>query len=158
MLCDVEWAEDGTYVPGEEFSPERFFDDGLKNSTEFDLKLGYFSSAAITATFADLAVSPSKITYTYRPTDDVNRGGEANVINTAVRKALEVNGGGDVLMEMQYTLKKSGKKNVKEVTVSGYPATYKNFRPANEETLKGAAIMNASQNDPVVRKKILGIF
>ncbi len=47
MLCDVEWAEDGTYVPGEEFSPERFFDDGLKNSTEFDLKLGYFSSAAI---------------------------------------------------------------------------------------------------------------
>ena len=47
MLCDVEWAEDGTYVPGEEFSPERFFNDGLKNSTEFDLKLGYFSSAAI---------------------------------------------------------------------------------------------------------------
>lgn len=118
----------------------------------------HFSSAAITATFADLAVSPSKITYTYRPTDDVNRGGEANVINTAVRKALEVNGGGDVLMEMQYTLKKSGKKNVKEVTVSGYPATYKNFRPANEETLKGAAIMNESQNDPVVRKKLLGIF
>ena len=47
MLCDVEWAEDGTYVPGEEFSPERFFNDGLMNSTEFDLKLGYFSSAAI---------------------------------------------------------------------------------------------------------------
>ncbi len=47
MLCDVEWAEDGTYVPGEEFSPERFFNDGLKNSTDFDLQLGYFSSAAI---------------------------------------------------------------------------------------------------------------
>ena len=47
MLYEVEWAEDGTYVPGEEFSPERFFNDGLKNSTEFDLKLGYFSSAAI---------------------------------------------------------------------------------------------------------------
>ena len=47
MLYEVEWAEDGTYVPGEEYSPERFFDDGLKNSTEFDLKLGYFSSAAI---------------------------------------------------------------------------------------------------------------
>ena len=109
-------------------------------------------------TFADLAVSPNKITYTYRPTDDVNRGGEANVINTAVRKALEANGGGDVLMEMQFTLKKSGKKNVSEVTVTGYPATYKNFRPADEETLKGAATMNAAQNDPVMRKKILGIF
>ncbi len=47
MLYEVEWAEDGTYVPGEEFSPERFFNDGLKNSTEFDLQLGYFSSAAI---------------------------------------------------------------------------------------------------------------
>ena len=47
MLNEVDWAEDGTYVPGEEYSPERFFDDGLKNSTEFDLKLGYFSSAAI---------------------------------------------------------------------------------------------------------------
>ena len=47
MLYEVEWADDGTYVPGEEFSPERFFNDGLKNSTEFDLKLGYFSSAAI---------------------------------------------------------------------------------------------------------------
>lgn len=47
MLYEVDWAEDGTYVPGEEYSPERFFNDGLKNSTEFDLKLGYFSSAAI---------------------------------------------------------------------------------------------------------------
>ena len=47
MLYEVDWAEDGTYAPGEEYSPERFFDDGLKNSTEFDLKLGYFSSAAI---------------------------------------------------------------------------------------------------------------
>lgn len=109
-------------------------------------------------TFADLVVSPNKITYTYRPTDDVNRGGEANVINTAVRKALEANGGGDVLVEMQFTLKKSGKKNVKEVTVSGYPATYKNFRNADEETLKAAAMMNSLQNDPEVRKKVLGIF
>lgn len=32
MLKDVEWAKDGTYIPGEEFSPERFFNDGLKNS------------------------------------------------------------------------------------------------------------------------------
>ena len=82
----------------------------------------HFSSPAITMTIADLEVSPKKITYTYRPSYEVNRGGEANVINTAVREALEVNGGGDVLVEMQFTLKKSGKKNVKEVTVSGYPA------------------------------------
>ena len=47
MLYEVDWAEDGTYVPGEEYSPERFFDDCLHNSNEFDLQLGYFSSAAI---------------------------------------------------------------------------------------------------------------
>ena len=47
MLYDVNWAEDGTYRPGEYNSPERLFNDGLRNSTEFDLQLGYFSSAAI---------------------------------------------------------------------------------------------------------------
>ena len=80
-----------------------------------------FSSSAITATFADLVVSPQKITYTYTPTDDVRRGGPTNVVNTAIRKALEVNGGGDVLVELQTTIKKSGRRNISEVTVSGYP-------------------------------------
>ena len=47
MLYEVDWAEDGTYVPEEEYSPERFFNDCLHNSKEFDLQLGYFSSAAI---------------------------------------------------------------------------------------------------------------
>ena len=117
-----------------------------------------FGSSAITATFADLVVSPKKITYTYKPTDDVRRGGEVNVINTAIRKALEVNGGGDVLVELQTTIKKKGKRNVSEVTVSGYPATYKNFRCADDETLKNALIMRSVQDEPVVKKKILGIF
>lgn len=60
MLYEVKWAEDGTYVPGEEFSPERFFNDGLKNSTEFDLKLGYFSSAAISVLAEGFATFISK--------------------------------------------------------------------------------------------------
>ena len=60
MLYEVEWPEDGTYVPGEEFSPERFFNDGLKNSTEFDLKLGYFSSAAISVLAEGFATFISK--------------------------------------------------------------------------------------------------
>lgn len=47
MLKDVEWASDGTYRPGDRFSPERFFGDGLRHSSCFDLQLGYFSSAAI---------------------------------------------------------------------------------------------------------------
>lgn len=60
MLYEVDWAEDGTYVPGEEYSPERFFNDGLKNSKEFDLKLGYFSSAAISVLAEGFATFISK--------------------------------------------------------------------------------------------------
>lgn len=117
-----------------------------------------FGSSAITATFADLEVSPRKITYTYRPSDDVRRGGVENVINTAIRMALEANGGGDVLVELQTTVKKTGRRNVSEVTVSGYPATYKNFRCADEETLKEALKLRAVSDEPVAKKKILGIF
>ena len=47
MLYEVDWAEDGTYRPGEYYSPEKFFNDGLENCNEFDLQLGYFSSATI---------------------------------------------------------------------------------------------------------------
>ena len=47
MLYEVDWAEDGTYRPGEFYSPEKFFNDCLENSKEFDLQLGYFSSATI---------------------------------------------------------------------------------------------------------------
>ena len=81
---------------------------------------------------ADLDVSPTKITYTMRPSKEVRNGGYKNVLNTAVREALEKNGGGDVLVEMQVTSEyKSGVfggKKVKSVTVSGYPGVYKNFR------------------------------
>lgn len=60
MLSEVEWAEDGTYVPGEDFTPERFFNDGLNNSKEFDLQLGYFSSAAISVLADGFATFISK--------------------------------------------------------------------------------------------------
>ena len=41
MLYEVDWAEDGTYRPGEYNSPEKFFNDCLENSKEFDLQLGF---------------------------------------------------------------------------------------------------------------------
>lgn len=60
MLKDVVWASDGTYRPGEKFSPERFFNDGLKNSCSFDLQLGYFSSATISVLAEGFATFISK--------------------------------------------------------------------------------------------------
>lgn len=60
MLYEVDWAEDGTYRPGEYNSPEKFFNDGLANSNEFDLQLGYFSSATISALADGFATFISK--------------------------------------------------------------------------------------------------
>lgn len=81
---------------------------------------------------ADLNVSSSRVSYTYRPTSDERRGGTQNVINCAIQAALKANGGGDVLVAPEYSITKKsglfGGKKVKEVVVSGYPATYKNFR------------------------------
>ena len=60
MLFEVDWAEDGTYRPGEYNSPENFFNDGLENSNEFDLQLGYFSSATISVLADGFATFISK--------------------------------------------------------------------------------------------------
>ena len=60
MLFEVDWAEDGTYRPGEYNSPEKFFNDGLENSNEFDLQLGYFSSATISVLADGFATFISK--------------------------------------------------------------------------------------------------
>ena len=47
MLKDVTWASNLTYTPSGEHTPIEFFTQGLLNSRSFDLKLGYFNSAAI---------------------------------------------------------------------------------------------------------------
>jgi len=60
MLYEVDWAEDGTYRPGEFYSPEKFFNDCLENSKEFDLQLGYFSSATISVLADGFATFISK--------------------------------------------------------------------------------------------------
>ena len=60
MLFEVDWAEDGTYRPGEYNSPEKFFNFWLENSNEFDLQLGYFSSATISVLADGFATFISK--------------------------------------------------------------------------------------------------
>ena len=87
-----------------------------------------------TATVADLEVSDERISFTFQP----RLGGDLNVIKTAIREALRVNGGGDILVNLEYITvsKKSGWGNtcssIHEITVSGYPAKYKNFRNLND--------------------------
>ena len=90
-----------------------------------------------TATAADLQISPTRISFTYTPGKEVRRGGDKNVINTAIREALRNNGGGDVLVAMEYlTLCKPawwGVSSIRQITVTGYPATYTRFHSLGDE-------------------------
>lgn len=90
---------------------------------------------------SDLDVSNEKITYTLIPKASVRRGGSRNCINTAISEALALNGG-DVLIETQQATITRGLyvRKIKSVTVTGYPAKYKNFRPADDKTLKEAVV------------------
>ena len=47
MLKDCDWSIDRDYKTGSENEPLQFYLEGLANSNEFNLLLGYFSSAAI---------------------------------------------------------------------------------------------------------------
>lgn len=78
-------------------------------------------------TYADLEISPKKISFFYKPSKAERRAGADNAINCAVAEALKANGNADVLVAPQYTIKKR-KGDVKEVTVTGYPAYYESFR------------------------------
>ncbi len=108
------------------------------------------------AAIADFEVSPKKITYTLIPTRKVRAGGLQNCINTAISEALKANGEGDVLIETQGAIvQRSGlfRTKVKSVTVTGYPATYKNFRSVDEKTVKEALVQGSLKNNVNESKK-----
>ena len=100
-----------------------------------------------TAVAAELEVSPNRISYTYEPSTQENRAGVQNVINCAVAKALKDNGSAHVLVGMEYTMKAKqlpfGVLKVVEITVSGFPAKYKNFHnlPDAVDTPNGKIII-----------------
>ena len=60
MLKDCDWSVERDYKTGTENEPLQFYLDGLANSTEFQLLLGYFSSAAINLLSVGFATFISK--------------------------------------------------------------------------------------------------
>lgn len=113
------------------------------------------TSPVAAAALADLDVSSEKISYTLVPTRKVRKGGLQNCINTAIKEALKANGNGDVLIETQQAVvQRAGlfACKIKSVTVTGYPAKYKNFRTADEETVK-AALVNGSLKINTIKQK-----
>lgn len=60
MLKDCDWSVDRDYKTGSENEPLQFYLDGLANSKEFNLLLGYFSSSAINLLSVGFATFISK--------------------------------------------------------------------------------------------------
>ncbi|WP_439484108.1 DEAD/DEAH box helicase family protein [Cyclobacterium plantarum] len=60
MLKDCDWSLDRDYKTGSENEPLQFYLDGLANSNEFSLLLGFFSSAAINLLSVGFATFISK--------------------------------------------------------------------------------------------------
>jgi hypothetical protein len=90
----------------------------------------------VVALFADLEVSPEKVSYLLLPTKTVLQGGYDNVINTAVKEALMVNGNADVMVALETQVKYDGEGQIESVVVVGYPVKYVNFRNPGDEYLK----------------------
>lgn len=84
---------------------------------------------------AELEVSDQKISYTYTPSKQDRKAGIKHVVNNAVAAALRENGNADVLVQKQqevvYRVNMFGVRKIKTVTVTGYPAVYKNFSIKN---------------------------
>ena len=60
MLKDCDWSLDRDYKTDSENEPLQFYLDGLANSNEFNLLLGYFSSSAINLLSVGFATFISK--------------------------------------------------------------------------------------------------
>ncbi|MER3374045.1 MAG: DEAD/DEAH box helicase family protein [Allomuricauda sp.] len=60
MLKDCDWSLDRDYKTGSDDEPLQFYLDGLGNSSEFNLLLGYFSSSAINLLSVGFATFISK--------------------------------------------------------------------------------------------------
>lgn len=110
----------------------------------------------VAAVFADLNVSETKISYSMMPSKTVVNGGFDNVVNTAVREALLANGNADVLVGLETQVKYDGKGQVESITVTGYPATYTNFRNAGDDYLKTLDVDEASSSKIMKGGSIFG--
>lgn len=75
----------------------------------------------------DLEVSPVKVSNMFVTTKFIRDGGLENCKNAAVQDLLKKNGNADVLVAPEYNYD----QDLNTITVSGYPAKYKNFRNAN---------------------------
>lgn len=91
----------------------------------------------LSATVADLEVSPNRISYTMTPSKEVQRAGLGNVKRAAIMEALQANDkNADILVEPEFVISMKNNfftKKVTSVTVTGRPAKYKGYRSLGDD-------------------------
>lgn len=101
----------------------------LKNSATYSRGA---APMVVTPLQADLQlVSGKKINYYLEVGENVRAGGLDNVIATAVKEALDVNGG-DVLVGLESQVSYNSEGKINAVNITGFPAKYVNFRVAKD--------------------------
>ena len=105
----------------------------------------------VTPVQADLQVSDQKISYYYEVTELVRQGGFENIVETAVKEALDVNGA-DVLVGLEKQIKYNTDGKVVYINITGYPAKYVNFRNCEDKELLKFAEPDPSRS-PLLKKK-----
>lgn len=124
----VEESYDMVSTPLESKKPSYVYNSSAK-TTKLPTDFG------VTKTIADLNVSPTKIEYNCTYSGPDNAAGRKAAINYAITQALSIHGNADVLLEPKYEIQTDDGR-IKSVKVSGYVATYCNFRTATKEDIK----------------------
>lgn len=90
----------------------------------------------LSATVADLEVSPTRVTYSMTPSKEIQRAGLSNVKQAAIQECLQKNGNADVLVDCEYTIEQQNNwifgKKINRITVSGHPGKFKNYHSLND--------------------------
>ncbi len=93
----------------------------------------YVETKVVSVTVAEMKVQPQRVEHTsnwnWSPFKRHSTSSEVKKSTGELLKEQQA----DVLVEPQYTVKRRGIFRGGSVTVSGYPATYQNFRPMTEE-------------------------
>ncbi|MCH5318939.1 MAG: hypothetical protein J1E38_04435 [Paramuribaculum sp.] len=106
-------------------------------------------SSITNVSYADLEVSPKIITYKFDVNESYSRAGEKSCKMAAVQKALQQNGGGDVIVNPQFEVKKTRRfifgSKISYVIVTGHPAVYKNVHPMNKQEAEIITTLNSGK-------------
>ena len=89
----------------------------------------------LTATVADLEVSPIRVTYSMTPSKEIQRAGLANVKQAVIQECLLKNGNADVLVDAEFTIEQEKLlfgRRINLITVSGHPARFKGYHSLND--------------------------